>query len=121
WNLLFTCCLRYYTDAGFIELRSAPLNRHRTPNKIHEMYGDDYEKLSGDIVKQVDDHQEILLTIDAESIGIEPPKDSFITEEDGELKIQMPDEVLFDFDKSDLKSDAKNTLEDVIAILEGLE
>jgi len=109
------------TDAGFIELRSAPLNRHRTPNKIHEMYGDDYEKLSGDIVKQVDDHQEILLTIDAESIGIEPPKDSFITEEDGELKIQMPDEVLFDFDKSDLKSDAKNTLEDVIAILEGLE
>ena len=46
---------------------------------------------------------------------------SLVTEEDGELKIQLPDNVLFDFDKSDLKDSAKETLDEVIDILKELE
>jgi len=109
------------TEDGYIEIRSAPDNKHQIMDKIHDAYGEDYEKLSGDVVEEVDDHQEIVLTIDAEGIDIDAPEDSFVTEEDGELKINVPDDVLFDFDQSDLKSDAKNTLEDVIAILEDLD
>lgn len=37
------------------------------------------------------------------------------------MKIQVPDDVLFDFDKSDLKSDAKDTLKEVIETLEDLD
>lgn len=109
------------TEDGYIEIRSAPANKHRIMDKIHDAYGEDYEQLSGDVVEQVDDHQEIVLTIDTEGIDIDAPEDSLVTEEDGQLKINVPDDVLFDFDKSNLKSDAQNTLEDVIAILEDIE
>lgn len=52
---------------------------------------------------------------------MDAPEDSLVTEDDGELKIQVPDDVLFDFDKSDLKTDAKTTLDEVIDILEALD
>src|SRR5699024_3136788 len=38
-----------------------------------------------------------------------------------EYKIRVPDDVLFDFDKSDLKAPAKETLNEVIALLEAVE
>ena len=109
------------TSDGYIEIQGAPVRSHRTKKEIHKTYGEDFEHLTGDIVKEVDDHQEILITIDNEGLDIDTPEDSLITEDDGELKIQVPDDVLFDFDKSDLKSEAKNTLDDVIAILEDLD
>lgn len=108
------------TQDGYIEIKSAPMRDHRTEEDIYDTYGDDFENLSGDVVKEVDDHQEVLLTIDTKGKGIDNPEDSFVTEDDGEYKIQVPDDVLFDFDKSNLKTEAKDTLKDVIDILEDL-
>src|SRR5699024_6641466 len=69
----------------------------------------------------VDAHQEFLLTIEEQRREVETPQDSIVSEEEGELKMQVPDDVLFDFDKSDLKDSEKETLEEVIDILEELE
>lgn len=109
------------TDEGYIRIHSAPIRGHRIKDFIYDEYGDKFEKLSGDVVIEKDDEKEIELILKAEGIGIDAPKDSMITEEDGELKINMPDDVLFDFDKSDLKSSAKETLDEAIAILEDLD
>lgn len=119
----FTIPVEYdsITSEGYIEIQGVPVRSHRTKQNIYKAYGEDFENLTGDDVKKVDDHQEILLTIEKQTMDVETPQDSLVTEEDGELKIQVPDDVLFDFDKSDLKDSAKETLEEVIDILEELE
>src|SRR5690606_13805653 len=61
------------------------------------------------------------LILKTEGMDIAAPENSLVTEHDGEFKINVPDEVLFDFDKSDLKKEAKSTLDEVINILESLE
>src|SRR5699024_1231988 len=109
------------THDGYIEIQSIPNSTHRTKDDIFEAYGENFENLSGDVVVDEDDHQEILLKIDTEGNEMETPEDSFVTENDGEVKIQVPDDVLFDFDKSELKSDSKATLNDVIEVLEDVE
>lgn len=109
------------TQDGYIEIQSSPQSGHRTKEDIYDAYGEDFENLSGDDVKEAEDHQEILITIDTEGKGMHTPEDSFVTEDDGEYKIQVPDDVLFDFDESNLKSEAKTTLKDVIDVLEDLD
>lgn len=109
------------TQDGYIEIHSIPNSTHRTVDDILEAYGENFENLSGGIVVDEDDHQEILLKIDTEGNEMETPEDSFVTENDGEVKIQVPDDVLFDFDKSALKSDSKATLNEVIDVLEDVE
>jgi len=109
------------TSDGYIEIQGAPVRSHRTKKHVYDTYGENFEHLTGNIVKEVDDHQEILLTIDREGIDMDVPEDSLVTEDDGELRIQVPDDVLFDFDKSELKDSAKDTLDDVIDILQKLE
>ena len=119
----FSLPVRYdsITEEGYIKIQSAPIRSHNTKKMIYSSYGENFEKLSGDVVIQEEDHQEIELILKTEGMDIDAPEDSLITEDDGELKIQVPDDVLFDFDKSDLKGEAKNTLDDVIAILEDLD
>src|SRR5699024_2953441 len=109
------------TNDGYIEVQGAPVRSHRTKEQIYEVYGENFENLTGEVVKEVDDHQEILLTIESEGIDMDAPEDSLVTEEDGELNIQGLDDVLFDFDKSDLKADEKTTLDEVIDMLEALD
>lgn len=109
------------TEDGYIKIHSAPIRTHRTTELIYETYGENFEKLTGDVVKKVDEHQEIELILKTEGMDIAAPENSLVTEHDGELKINVPDEVLFDFDKSDLKKEAKSTLDEVINILESLE
>src|SRR5699024_893088 len=81
---------------------------------------DEEQKIEGNIIVD-NNHQEISLKIDTEGNEMETPEDSFVTENDGEFKIQVPDDVLFDFDKSALKSDSKATLNEVINVLEDVE
>lgn len=109
------------TEEGYVVIRSTPQRVHTVKDIIYDTYGEKFEKLSGDVVIEKDDEQEIELILKAEGLGIDAPKDSMITEDDGELKINMPDDVLFDFDKSDLKDSAKETLDEAIAILEDLD
>ncbi|TFJ92645.1 OmpA family protein [Lentibacillus salicampi] len=109
------------TDDGFIEVKVRPVSSHRTGDQVDETYGEKFKKMTGDLVKEVDDHQEIYLRLKPEGIDMEEPQDSIVTEDDGEMKIQVPDDVLFDHDKSNLKEDAKKTLGEVTALLEELE
>lgn len=108
------------SEDGYIEIQSGP-NSAGTLEQVFDEYGDDFGNLDGDVVKEKDDHKEIVLILETEGMDVDAPEDSMITEEDGELRIEVPDDVLFDFDKSNLKDDAKETLDDVIGILEGLD
>lgn len=109
------------TDNGYIKINSAASYKHENKEQILEMYGENFEKLTGDIVKNEDSHQEIELILKTEGLDVDAPENSHITESDGELKIQVPDDVLFDFDKSDLKDEAKDTLDEVMDILADLD
>lgn len=86
-----------------------------------DAYGENGEKMKGDLIKEDDDgnnYAELQLEIDAPDM--EPPEEVDITESDEEMKLQVPDDVLFDFDESKLKSDAKETLDELIGDLEEL-
>ncbi|HLR74626.1 MAG TPA: OmpA family protein [Virgibacillus sp.] len=109
------------TDDGFIKITSTPSYSHRTANKTLETYGETFEKLSGDVVIEGDEGKEIELILQAKGLDLDAPDTASVTEEDGEVKIQVPDDVLFDFDKSDLKDAATKTLDEVITLLEDLE
>ena len=111
------------TDEGFIHVFSRPDKESHDPKtKILETYGENFEKLSGEYV--VDDEEGgkmIEFFFEPEDLGVEPPENTSLTEEDGELKVQVPDHILFDFDKSDLKPEAQNVLDEVIDLLEELD
>ena len=109
------------TEDGYIRIHSTPQRVHTVKELIYDTYGEKFEKLTGEVVIKKDDEQEIEFILRPDGLGIGAPENSMITEDDGELKINMPDDVLFDFDKSDLKDSAKKTLDEAIAILEDLD
>src|SRR5690625_4815769 len=109
------------TEEGYIRIQSAPKRVHSSKELLYDTYGEKFERLTGDVVIEKDDEQHIELILKPEGLGIEAPKDSMVTEDDGELKINVPDDVLFDFDKFDLKASAQETLDEAIAILEDLD
>lgn len=109
------------TSDGYIEIQGSPDVSNRAKDYLQEEYGDGFNDLSGDVVEDMDDHQEIIIKIEREGIDMDVPENSFVTEDSGELKVQLPDNVLFDFDESDLKKDARNTLGEVVEILEDLD
>ena len=112
-----------FTNEGILKVYSRPDNEIHDPSHvIYETYGENFEKMSGEYVKDYEEGGKMIEFIyEPEALGIEAPKHTSITEEDGELKVQVPDDVLFDFDKSDLKADAQQVLEEVIDLLESLE
>lgn len=118
----FTVPIRYdsITDDGYVELNS--YGNMRNKKTSDEIYGENYENISGDIVEDglTESKQIIRLTLNKEGMDIKVPDESIVTEEDGELKIAMPDDVLFGFDESNLMSNAKETLKEVIDLLENV-
>jgi len=119
----FIVPIRYdsITDDGYVELTS--YGSHRTKETTNEVYGEKYENITGNIVEDnlSKDGQIIRITVDYEGMDVEAPDESLVTEEDGELKIAMPDDILFDFDKSSLKSEAKDTLKEVSNLLKDVK
>ena len=98
------------------------LEIHDPEKLIYEAYGENFEKMSGDYVVDYEEGgKRIYFTYEPEALGVEAPEDTRLTEQDGEIKVEVPDDVLFDFDKSDLKADAQQVLEEVIDLLESLE
>src|SRR5699024_11443679 len=64
--------------------------------------------------------QYIKLSIDFAGPEINAPKDVDLTMEEEEIKMQVPDDLLFDFDENKLKSEAKETLDEIIEDLSDL-
>lgn len=96
------------------------------PNKnswedIVDNYGEHGKQLTGELVEKdgEDQYAELIVGIDAPDF--DPPEDVGLTVEKEEVKIQMPDDLLFDFDDSKLKSNAKDTLNDVVKDLQKLD
>lgn len=86
------------------------------------VYGEEGEKLEGDLVHKGDDgmyYAEIKVMLDAPDLN--PPDEVGMTVEDEEIKMQVPDDLLFDFDESNLKKEAKDTLDDILKDLANLE
>ena len=87
---------------------------------VVEHYGEKGEKLEGELVKEDGDEQYIVYEVPIEDPELEVPEDVDLTKEEEELKIQVPDDLLFDFDESALRDDAQSTLDEILAEIEKL-
>lgn len=84
-------------------------------------YGENMEKVEGDLVKKDDEgHKYIEYIVEVDVPEIEPPEKVDLTVADEEIKMKVPDNLLFEIDKSKLKKDAKKSLDVIISDLEEL-
>lgn len=107
---------------GFVEITSIGPNGELS-HRYKEVYGNNYELLTGDIVidGKLPDTQEISLTIGKKEKNHLAIENALITESDGELRIKLPDHILFDVNESNLKPASKATLDEVIDLLEEMD
>jgi len=89
-------------------------------NIVEETYGRKGQKLVGGLVetKKYSDNQFIEYEVALESQEIHVPDNVELEIEGSEVTMLVPDNVLFDFDKYDLKKDAKETLTEISKTLE---
>lgn len=85
-----------------------------------ELYGEKGEYLKGELVETDGDEQYILYEVEIEDPELEVPDEVDLTKEAEELKIQVPDNLLFDYDESILKDEAMTTLSQILSELEKL-
>ncbi|WP_198023314.1 OmpA family protein [Virgibacillus sp. SK37] len=84
-------------------------------------YGEQGEKWKGNLVKNDKDVNYLEYIVEIDAPDFDPAEDVGLTVDEEEIKMQMPDHLLFDFDKSELKEEAKKTLDKVIQDLQELE
>lgn len=121
-TFLLRVAYRDITEEGFIYIHSRGDYQHNPRNTVREVYGENFEHLSGDyVVAHEDGVQKIEITFAPELPQINVPNEAEITTEDEEVKVQVPDDVLFDFDKSELKQEAQVVLNELIELLQGLD
>lgn len=90
-------------------------------DSILDTYGEEGENLEGDLVKTKDNGGKyIKLSVDLTGPEIDAPENVDLTLEEEEIKMQVPDDLLFDFDESKLKPEAKDTLDEIIEKLSEL-
>ncbi|MFD2628922.1 OmpA family protein [Oceanobacillus kapialis] len=117
----FVLQVPYYKlqEGMYMPIRFEPQNN--TWEDTLTAYGEQGEKLKGDLVKEDGENRYLELIVPVDAPNFNPPEDVGLTMDDEEVKIQMPDDLLFDFDESSLKEEAKATLDDVIKDLQKLE
>lgn len=112
------------TEVGFVELSIWPDYSHQDPDKIYGTYGEDFASLEGEhVIDNEDGEGGVVLRLHPEfpEFDFNLPEDTLITVEGDETKIQLPDNILFDFGESVLRDEAKEELQDFLASLEELE
>lgn len=84
-------------------------------NIIEETYGSKGQKLTGNLVTipPYSSNQIIQKTIDSESTEVVVPDEVDLTMDGSEVLMQLPDNLLFDFDKYQLKNNAKSVLNEI--------
>ena len=89
-------------------------------DSILDTFGEERENLEGDLVRTKDNGGKyVKLSVDLAGPEIDAPKNVDLSLEE-EIKMQVPDDLLFDFDKSKLKPEAKETLDEIIEELSEL-
>ncbi|MGM8365959.1 OmpA family protein [Virgibacillus sp. W0181] len=103
----------YKEDTPF-EIDFKP-SHHSQWNEVEERYGKEGQKLVGDLVVQdkYSDKQYVQKVIEQESAEIEVPDNVELNIEGSEVTMLVPDNVLFDFDKYDLKDSSKDVLKEI--------
>lgn len=82
---------------------------------VIDTYGENGEDLTGDLVQRKDnDEKYIKHSIDLAGPEFSAPDNVDLTMADEEIKLQVPDDLLFDFDKSTLKTEAQEILDEII-------
>ena len=110
------------TENGFIIITSKPNNSHELQTKMNQMYGEQFEKMSGEeVIPNEEGGNMINVVLYPKPPIVKAPKETRLTTDDVETKIQLPDDILFDYDKSDLKPHAQSTLNELIQSLETLK
>ncbi|MDQ0231805.1 OmpA family protein [Metabacillus malikii] len=112
------------TDSGYIKITSKPTNSHILKTKMKQIYGEHFEKMSGEQVianKEDGNGNMIEVILHPKPPIVKAPEKTNLTTDGEETKIQLPDDILFDHDKSELKPDAQKTLNEVIKALETLK
>ncbi|PYF05614.1 OmpA family protein [Ureibacillus chungkukjangi] len=110
------------TEAGYIVINSKPKSRHLLEMRMNEAYGETFEKMTGEpVIPNEEGGNMIEVILYPEPPIVEAPEDTSVTTDGEETKIQLPDDILFDHDQSDLKPDAQKTLDELIQNLETLK
>ncbi|WP_404453892.1 OmpA family protein [Virgibacillus necropolis] len=91
-------------------------------DNVVEVYGEDLKHIEGDLVKRDEEGKKYVkyeVPIDVPKLS--PPEEVSLTVKEEEIKLKMEATLLFDFDKSKLKSDAKKLLDGLLDDLQELE
>lgn len=108
----------YKEDTPF-KIKLAP-DYYAQWNIVNETYGEKGQKLVGELVEkeQHSDKQYVEKIVEQESAVINVPENVELKVEGSEVTMLVPDDVLFDFDKHDLKESSKETLKEIGEALE---
>lgn len=106
-------------EGMFMPIRVEP--RSNSWDDVVDVYGENGEHFEGELVVEDDEEQYVELIVEIDSPDFDTPEDIGLTVDDEELKINMPDDLLFDFDESTLKEEAKVILDEVIEDLQTLD
>lgn len=119
-SFYFMVSYRSLRKDGFVKITSTGYDR--LPSESAAVYGENYEKLSGEIVAaRTDGSKRIEMKVYPEVPDLDVPEDVSITSQEEEMVMIVPDDMLFDFDDSTLKGEAKEVLLELLGQLEKLE
>ncbi|WP_458415039.1 OmpA family protein [Schinkia sp. CFF1] len=107
------------TKQGFVKIESSPAVTPTVKTEIFKTYGEKYENLKGNLVKpEADGSKKIELILPLKALDVEVPKDVRITTEEQEMTMSVSDQLLFDYDKDELKPEAKEIINQLLNVLE---
>lgn len=107
------------TKQGFVKIETSPAVTPVVKTDIYKTYGEKYENLKGDLViLEADGTRKIELILPLRAPDVEVPEDVKITTEEKEMTMSVSDQLLFDYDKSELKPEAKEIINQLLNVLE---
>ena len=112
------------TDEGYLEIYTYAGSNHRRGKAAHELYGEEFERLTGDVVErryEGKEEQKIILTIPLNPDHEEAPENVDITQDGDEMKLIMPDDILFEFGESEITNTGENSIKEIAEWLETKE
>ena len=112
------------TDEGYLEIYTYAGSNHRRGKAAHELYGEEFERLTGDVVERRYEgkkEQKIILTIPLNPEHEEAPENVDITQDGDEMKLIMPDDILFEFGESEITSEGEQSIKEIAEWLETKE
>lgn len=110
------------TESGFIVITSKANNRHELKTRMEQTYGEQFENMSGEqVVPNEEGGNMIKVVLHPKPPIVKAPEETRVTTDGEETKVQLPDDILFDHDQSNLKPDAQNTLNELLQSLETLK